>query len=224
MSLDTTGRQRTAAAPSPPKPALPSTRMKERRRPFVFALMAALVASGALLAAYAFTSINDTRAVLVLAEDVARGEVIEAGDLRTVQVGVDPALHPIAASRRSTIEGQRASRDLWAGSMLTEGATTASLTPRDGESIVGIRLTPASMPTEQLYAGDRVRIVATPGDQGEVNGEPPAAVAATVVGVSEVVETGETVVDVVVPHAEAAELAARAATGRVALVLDARER
>ena len=47
---------------------------------------------------------------------------------------------------------------------------------------------------------------------------------ATVVGVSRVEETGETVVDVSVPEREAADLAARAATGRVALVLDARER
>ena len=47
---------------------------------------------------------------------------------------------------------------------------------------------------------------------------------ATVVGVNRVEETGETVVDVSVPEAEAADLAARAATGRVALVLDARER
>ena len=37
-------------------------------------------------------------------------------------------------------------------------------------------------------------------------------------------ETGETVVDVSVPKARPADLAARAATGRVALVLDARER
>jgi len=37
-------------------------------------------------------------------------------------------------------------------------------------------------------------------------------------------ETGETVVNVSVPKEKSADLAARAATGRVALVLDTRER
>jgi hypothetical protein len=80
------------------------------------------------------------------------------------------------------------------------------------------------MPSEPLYSGDSVRIVTTPGDQGEITNEDPVTVEAVVVGVSRVEETGETVVDVSVPEADAADLAARAATGRVALVLDARER
>ena len=37
-------------------------------------------------------------------------------------------------------------------------------------------------------------------------------------------ENGETVVSLEVPEGQAAELAARAATGKVALVLDSRER
>jgi hypothetical protein len=37
-------------------------------------------------------------------------------------------------------------------------------------------------------------------------------------------ETGQLIVDLLVPHADAAILAARAATGNVALVLDSRER
>ena len=89
---------------------------------------------------------------------------------------------------------------------------------------MGISLTPAQMPSEPLYAGDTVRIVTTPGDQGEVTNEDPVTVEAIVVGVSRVPETGETVVDVSVPEGDAADLAARAATRRVALVLDARER
>ena len=72
--------------------------------------------------------------------------------------------------------------------------------------------------------GDSVRVVTTPGDQGEVTEQDPVTIEARVVGVGRVEETGETVVDVSVPREDAAELAARAATGRVALVLDARER
>jgi len=229
MSLDTAPT--SAGGPPPPPPATqgpaapPATaRIKQRRRPLLFALMAALVAAGALLAAYAYTSVNDTEEVLVVAHDVARGEVIKAGDLQVVRVSVDPALTPVSGSQKTTIEGTRAAVDVWAGTLLTEQAVTDTLVPTEGESLVGISLTPAQMPSEPLYAGDTVRIVTTPGDQGEVTGQTPVTIEATVVGVSRVEETGETVVDVSVPHERSADLAARAATGKVALVLDARER
>ena len=141
-----------------------------------------------------------------------------------MRVSVDPALTPVPGSQKAELEGSRAAVDLWAGTLLTAQAVTDNLVPGEGESLVGISLTPAQMPSEPLYGGDVVRIVTTPGDQGEITDREPVTIEATVVGVNRVEETGETVVDVAVPEAEAAELAARAATGRVALVLDARER
>ncbi|UUW88737.1 SAF domain-containing protein [Pimelobacter simplex] len=162
--------------------------------------------------------------VLVVSSDIKRGETIEAGDLSVVRVSVDPALTPVPGSRKAELEGSRAAVDLWAGTLLTEQAVADNLVPGEGESLVGISLTPAQMPAERLYGGDVVRIVTTPGDQGEITDKEPVTIEATVVGVNRGEETGETVVDVAVPEAEAAELAARAATGRVALVLDARER
>ncbi|MDP2773305.1 MAG: SAF domain-containing protein [Nocardioides sp.] len=228
MSLDTA--QTTAGGPPPPptaqtQPAHAATaRVKARRRPWVFALMASLVAAGALGVAFVFTSVNDTQEVLVVSSDIKRGETIEAGDLAIVRVSVDPALTPVPGSQKAELEGSRAAVDLWAGTLLTEQAIADNLVPGEGESLVGISLTPAQMPSEPLYGGDVVRIVTTPGDQGEITDKEPVSIEATVVGVSRVEETGETVVDVSVPEAEAADLAARAATGRVALVLDARER
>lgn len=199
-------------------------RLRRRRRRWVLALCAALVAAGGLGTAFAFTSVNDTQEVLVVSNDIKRGETIEAGDLAVVRVSVDPALTPVPGSQKAELEGSRAAVDLWAGTLLTAQAVTDNLVPGEGESLVGISLTPAQMPSEPLYGGDVVRIVTTPGDQGEITDREPVTIEATVVGVNRVEETGETVVDVSVPEAEAAELAARAATGRVALVLDARER
>lgn len=199
-------------------------RLRRRRSRWVLALCAALVAAGGLGTAFAFTSVNDTQEVLVVSRDIERGETIEAGDLAVVRVSVDPALTPVAGSQKAELEGSRAAVDLWAGTLLTDQAVTDSLVPGEGDSLVGISLTPAQMPSEPLYSGDAVRIVTTPGDQGEVTDERPVTIEATVVGVSRVKETGETIVDVSVPEQRAADLAARAATGRVALVLDARER
>ena len=228
MSQNTAQGLSVGARPdSPPMPHLnnsPRPRPKRRRRPWLFALCAALVAAGALGSAFAFTSVTDTQAVLVVSRDINRGETIEAGDLSVVRIGVDPTLNPVPGSQMAKLEGSRAAADLWAGTLLTEAAVTDQLVPGQGESLVGISLTPAQMPSEPLRAGDTVRIVTTPGDQGEVTNQDPVTVEAIVVGVSLVPETGETVVDVSVPEGDAADLAARAATRRVALVLDARER
>jgi hypothetical protein len=88
-----------------------------------------------------------------------------------------------------------------------------------------VSLPPALMPATQLQSGDQVRIVATPGTQGDVPaGTIPTSIEAMVVGLRSAGDTGQIVVDVSVPHDQAAELAARAATGKVALVLDSRER
>ena len=89
-------------------------------------------------------------------------------------------------------------------------------------TVVGIGLASGMLPAEPLLAGDHVRIVETPGQQGEVVTSP--VVMEAVVSRVTVLETGDTLVDVLVPTEKSAELAARAATGRVALVLESRER
>lgn len=229
MSLNTTptsrrDREQPVSGQPRTEPPRAVRQLKRRRRPLLFALMAALVAGGALLAAYAYSSVNDTQEVLVVARDVPRGGVIGAEDLRAVRVGIDPALTPVSSAETSAIVGRRAAVDLWAGTLLTEAAVVETLVPGQGEALVGVSLSPAQMPAQELYAGDSVRIVSTPAEQAEVGNAPPVVIDASVVGVSRIDETGETVVDVVVPRDRAADLAARAATGRVALVLESRER
>ena len=93
--------------------------------------------------------------------------------------------------------------------------------PGQGETLVGVPISPGLMPTEGLQAGDRVRLVQTPGQSGEVAGV-PVTIPATVVSVTP--GDTQTVVNVVVSTDRAAELAARAGTGRVALVVDSRAR
>ena len=138
----------------------------------MFALCAALVAAGALGAAFAFTSVNDTQEVLVVSRDIsARGDHRGRGPLGRAGERRPGAARRSAGSQKASIEGSRAAVDLWAGTLLTEQAVTDNLVPGEGESLVGISLTPAQMPSEPLYAGDTVRIVTTPGDQGEVTDE-----------------------------------------------------
>jgi hypothetical protein len=70
-------------------------------------------------------------------------------------------------------------------------------------------------------SGDPVRIVDTPVTQGDPPSSKPASIAATIVAVQFDDVSGNTLVAVSVEKFKAAGLAARAATGRVALVLDA---
>lgn len=195
-----------------------------RRRPLVAVASALTVCVGALVSAYAYTSTSTAREVLAVTSTVHRGEVIDRTDVTAVRVGVDPALRPVSAGQLDRVVGQRAATDLPAGGLVTDEAIAVTVVPGRDLSVVGVGLPPTLLPGEPLQAGDRVRVVATPGDQGEVTSKEPRTIAATVVGVHAGDDTGRTVVDVQVPFDQAAELAARAATGRVALVLDSRER
>ena len=195
-----------------------------RRRPLVVVLSVLAVCVGALVSAYAYSSTSTAREVLAVTSTVHRGERVEPGDVAVVRVGVDPALRPVPGDQLGQVVGQRAAVDLPAGGLVTDGAVAVEVVPGRGLSVVGVALAPSALPGEPLQAGDRVRVVATPGDQGEVPSGEQRTVAATVVGVRPGSDTEMTVVDVELPSSDAAELAARAATGRVALVLDSRER
>ena len=89
---------------------------------------------------------------------------------------------------------------------------------------VGVALTPAQAPGLALRYGDKVRVVVTPAQGDDLPAGTPLSNDATIVGVHTSEETGQTVVDLLVPKADAAVLATRIATGNIALVLDSRER
>lgn len=202
-----------------------------RRRPVLAAASAVAVTVGALGSAWAWTVSSDAQQVVAARSTIQRGAVIARGDLVAVRVGVDPALSPLPASRLESLVGQRAAMDVAAGSLVTSSEVTRSVLPARGLSLVGVGVTAASLPGTPLVAGDRVRIVATPAQVGDpagsaATGVVPQTIAATVVSTSPGdagLGTG-TVVSVQVPSAQAAQLAAWSSTGKVAIVLDSRER
>ncbi len=208
--------------PGPGHPVAPPPKL--RRRPMLVAASVAVICLGALLAAWAFTSSSDAQEVVAIRTTVHRGEVISRTDLMTARIGVDPALHPIGASNLDSVVGKRAALDLAAGGLLTAEDVTSSVVPAAGDSVVGVSLAPGMLPGQRLQAGDRVRLVVTPGTQGQIGAGQPQSTTATVAGVQPPGDNGVVVVDVTVPDTDAARLASWAATGKVALVLDSRER
>ncbi|MBJ7353937.1 MAG: SAF domain-containing protein [Thermoleophilaceae bacterium] len=213
-SLNHEGPAATALVPPP----------KLRRRPALIAAAIAAICIGALLAGWAWTATTNAQEVLVARSSIERGAVIEAADLARVRLSADPALTPVPAAQLDEIVGQRAAMDIAEGGMLTPGSYTSEVVPGEGQSVVGVALTPAQAPGLSFQYGDRVRVVVTPAQGDELPAGTPLSNDATVVGVHTSGETGQTVVDLLVPKADAAVLATRIASGNIALVLDSRER
>ena len=233
MSVHDTAEPASTALNDPPPLTRPAGRrtvppapppVRTRRRPSLLAAGVALVAVGALGAVYLAQVVGQTVPVVAVARDVGAGDVIERSDLTIANVSSDPALSPIPAADLADLVGQRAAVALTAGSLLTEAAVTDQVLPAAGQSLVGVALTTTQLPAEPLLAGDRVRIVDTPVSQGEPPATTPNSINGEVVSVSGPDSSGLIVVNVTVPTGRAADLAARVATGRVALVLDSRAR
>ena len=212
-----------APEPTTSEPAVLVAPPKLRRRPVTLLVSVATVVAGSLLGLWLWTTAGTTTQVLAARTLVHRGEVITPGDLIVVRVGLDPALGSVPASQQNAVIGRRAALDLAPGGLLTPADLTTTMVPARGFSVVGIGLAPGMLPAEPIIAGDPVRVVQTPGQQGQVTGT-PVAIPATVVAVHPSATGDQTIVDVSVPSADAADLAARAATGKVALVLDSSEK
>ncbi len=223
MSVTTrTAVSQQAAAPVAESPALAAP-PKLRRRPAALLVSVATIVLGSLGGLWLWTAAGHTTEVLAVRTLVHRGEVIDRDDLMTVRVSLDPAVQTVAATQADAVAGQRAALDLAPGGLLTPSDLATSVLPARGTSVVGVGLAPGMLPAEPIAPGDAVRVVQTPGVQGEVAAA-PVTISATVVGVHPSGAGDQTIVDVVVPAESAADLAARAATGKVALVLDSRER
>ena len=195
---------------------------KLRRRPVLIAASVAAICLGALASMWAYQSTSDAHSVLAVRQTIERGDVITAEDLMTVNISVDPALKPLSADQASSVVGKHAALDMSAGGVVTQDQITEQALPAKGSSVVGIALTPGMLPANQMRVGDQVRVVVTPGQQGEMPTTDPDSIQAVVVGVAKDETTGNAIVNVQVPTNDGPMLAARAATGKVAIVLDSR--
>ena len=191
-----------------------------RRRPAFAALGAALVAFGGLGAVWLATSLDSSTSVVVAAHAVYRGETLDEDDLAVASVSGLTGAHVLAADQLPSAVGQTAVTDIAAGMPVSADSLASASVPGAGQSVVGIKVAAGQMPTVEIFPGARVRVVGTPRPQDDAPTTVAGGTAATVVSTSVDESSGNTVVNVVVPAADAAHVAALAATNRVALVLD----
>ena len=206
--------------------AVPAAPVRVRRRPVLIVVSVASLLLGAFGGVWLWTSATSRVEVIATRTTIERGTVITAADLVTVRMGVDPAVQTVPAADAATVVGKRAALDIAAGGLVTRASITDAVVPPKGFTVVGLALGRGLLPATPLKVGDAVRIVQTPGAaaSGQPVSGPVATIGATVVSVSKSTDNQAALVDVLVAQDAAADLAARASAGKVALVLDSRER
>lgn len=219
----TTKAKTTDAATSDPVNDTPpkiTPAPKQRRRPMMMVLAIIAVLLGGLGGAFAIQSVSTAQSVVAARETIQRGETITAQDLMTVRIGVDPALHPIPAADIDTLIGKQAAYDIVAGGVVTAEQVTDTPIPTRGYSIIGVSVDAGAAPITQLRPGSQVRLIKTPGAQGEVAKGNPEAIDATVVSIDTDQTSGATLIALQVSNGAAARAAAIASTGKAGIVLD----
>lgn len=213
-------------------PTLARVDGRKRRKPIYYAVCIGLMCLGAVVSAFAFTRASHSEQVVAVASTVHAGQTITSSDLKVVDMNGDTELKTIPVSEESTVVGQVAQLDMAAGSVVTPDSFGRVSIPGKGQAVVGLSLTPAQMPARSISVGDKVSLVAVGDDSSATFATNTATIEGTVVGVSAPnasgasggdPQTGNSVVDVSVLSSTAPGLAAKAASGKVALVLDSRE-
>lgn len=201
----------TATVTRSPERVDPAPRPLRRRRSSRRLLLAVtLGVIGALLGAYAYRGAVARDGVVAMARPLPFGSVVQLTDLREVQLPLDTGLASVTWDEVGTVVGLLAATDLQAGQTLTPDSVTPNRVPAPGEAVVGLSVEAGAAPSVTLAPRDEVLVVVG-------TGGPPTR--ATVVRAGDVDVSGRRTVDVLVPQANAEELALASVDGRVAIVL-----
>ncbi len=197
---------------------------RPRTRSWGLVTLAALLVVGLGLGVAAWgLQVGDKSSVLAIGQPVAKGQVVERGDLVSKSVaGVSDAI-PVADI--DTVVGQTAAVDLVTGQILTPAMVAAAPVPAAGQSVVGLALDPTRVPSAGLEPGDQVDVIAVPAGDGaqgnatETEAPEVLAEAAEVYAVGgESAAGGQLLLTVLVDSKEAARIAAYSTLNRVAVV------
>lgn len=189
------------------------------RKPIIGAAIA-LIIIFALVFAWLLNTQGQNLTVFATKGDISRGHVMTVDDLTAVQIPEGQPLPHYLTAQQGDVVGKTAQVDIRQGSLVTPNTIGVGSGLGQDQSMVGLSLTNAQLPPYPLTNGDKVRIVSTPANLAEAPKEAPTAISATVISSQRDTVSGQTLVAVLVPKSDAPELAAKAATGRVALILD----
>lgn len=219
------------------------------RRPAMAVMSAVVVATCAALFAVIYVHASRLVAVVGVAQRIPQGQIVEVGDLRQVDISLASGVDVVPVADASAVIGKRASVTLLAGTLITLSEVGGAPELPSGQAIVGVDLKPGMMPAAGVEVGDSVLVVLTTPAGTAISGEPSSSTSsshesrsspssspsggaqssapnviatATVVGVDTSPDgsgSGDSVVSVDVPLAEAPLVADSSAAGQAALIL-----
>lgn len=167
-----------------------------------------------------FASRDDRVRVLVVAQPVSYGEIVEASDVREVLWTETPGVKTLPAARKSSVVGKRATVNLRPDTLITADLVTDQPLLQPGQVTVAVPLSVEQLPVRPLVPGQKVQFVSTPGKNDQATKDLPSPVDAMVVEVGKRDErSGKTVVEVAVSAIDGPTLAQRVYTERIALVV-----
>ncbi len=204
--------------PAPPVRVAAAPRQLQTRWLIAVVLVVGL---GGLLLLYAVPMYGGHTTVVMMARDVKVGSTLTAADLTSADVSVGEqvaVVHP-----QDGVLGKTALSDLSAGSLLSPRQVGAAPPVAAGQDLVPVRLKLGQRPQQGLTPGQAVLAVPAPADPSSPAGTTlsgAAPIRATVGSYGEPdPATGDVVVDLRVPEADAVGLARAAATGSLTLVV-----
>lgn len=189
-----------------------------RRRPLLAGAAVLLTVLVWLVVSSGLERASARTQVWALGSDVVRGQTVDASQLVPAEVATSSAagLVEVTDARSSELAGAVWAADLPTGTLVSSALVLDTLPVADGQALVGLALPPGGWPTPSLRAGDAVTVIGTADGRSEVLVERATVDAMTLLGDA----TGATrLVTVAVPDGAAAEVAAAAAAGQVALAV-----
>ena len=210
---------RTAVGAARPVAERPSV---GRRRQLPLVVVGVLLVVGCALV-FAEVSLRTGRGqeVLVVAEPVAAGQVVTAGDLRAVRLSAAGGVASVPAGDEQAVVGQPAAVALSPGSVLTRADVGAGAGVGAGFDVVAVALKPGAYPPD-LSAGARVQVVPVVSSSGSgptaTTGSGPVRATVLSVEAPSATSGSPAVVSLEVARSDADEVASLAAAGEVALV------
>lgn len=216
MSVSTPAPPASRARTNGAAPAPVRVGVGRRKRLPWLALAVVLVVGGGLLVGLLVQSASDRTSVLVAANSLAPGQLIQESDLRVVEVGVDGAASLVPASSRDSVVGQVAVVGIPEGTLLSPGQLAVDGGIEEGSVVVGALLGPGELPVPTLRSGDVVELVAVSGGQGA---DQESLGRGSVFSTAPGTQTGTVFVSLVVDEAIAEQAADVSAQQRLRLLL-----
>ena len=118
-----------------------------------------IVVAGALLGGLAFGSGRDSHKILVAAHPIEAGVVLEAADVRAVEVSGVPAVKSTSPVAIASVLGRVSLSPIAEGAVLTSEQFRLHQSAPDGTGLVGVVLDPGALPTPDLRYGDQVDVM-----------------------------------------------------------------